>query len=191
MARTAAEGQRSANLIDRCPMEKSPEELNNHVQELMHEEHWKEAITFLQSHPSIVGKHAELSWNLGWAYFKEGDCKTAEQHLSRAVKLDPTRAASWWGLGVVQHEGGNLPEAERNLEKALSLRDSTIFRQLQALVLMERGKFVEAEQVHLKGLEIKPESPERWELYAIFLEDVGRQAEADAAYKKFRLFTGS
>jgi Flp pilus assembly protein TadD len=60
-----------------------------------------------------------------------------------------------------------------------------------ALVLMERGKFAEAEQVHLKGLELKPESPERWEGYACFLEDAGRRADAEAAYKKSRLFTGS
>jgi len=172
-------------------MEENPEELNNHVQVLMDEEHWNEAITLLQSHHSVVENHAELSWNLGWAYFKAGDWNTAQQHLSQAVRLAPTKAASWWALGVAQHEGGKLHEAERNLKEALCLRDSSIFRQVLALVLMERGKFAEAEQVHLRGLELKPESPERWEVYAIFLEDVGRRAEADAAYKKVRLFTGS
>ncbi len=172
-------------------MNETPEELNDRAQVLMDEERWTEAIALLESHPSIVESHAELSWNLGWAYFKEGNWKTAQQHLSHAVKLAPTRAASWWALGVAQHEAGKLPEAERNLKEALVLRDSSIFRQVLALVLMERGKFAEAEQVHLRGLELKPESPERWEVYACFLEDAGRQADAEAAYRRARLFTGS
>ena len=172
-------------------MDKNSEELNNRVQLLMDEEHWNEAITLLESYPSAVESHAELSWNLGWAYFKKSDWRTAERHLSHAVRLAPTKAAAWWALGVAQHEGGKLYEAERNLKEALCLRDSSTFRQALALVLMERGKFAEAKQVHLKGLELKPESPERWEVYAIFLQNAGRQPEADAAYKKARLFAGS
>ncbi len=53
------------------------------------------------------------------------------------------------------------------------------------------GILGEAEQVHLKGLELKPESPERWETYACFPDDLGRQPEAEAAYKKARMFTGN
>ena len=105
-------------------MEENPEELNIQVQVLMDEEDWSEAIALLEFHPSVVDNHAELSWNLGWAYFKAGDWNTAQQHLSRALKLAPTRAASWWALGVAQHEGGKLKEAERNLKEALALRDS-------------------------------------------------------------------
>jgi Tfp pilus assembly protein PilF len=172
-------------------MVENAEELNNRVQLLMAEENWGGAIAVLESHPRFVEKHAELSWNLGWAYFKEGDWETAQQHLSHAVKLGPTRAASWWALGAAQHEGGKLHEAEQSLKEALLLRDSSICRQILALVLMTRGKIAEAEQIHLKGLELKPESPERWEVYGCFLEDVGRRADADAAYKKARLLTGS
>jgi hypothetical protein len=53
---------------------------------------------------------------------------------------------------------------------------------------VERGQFAEAEQVHLAGLDLKPESSERWDSYAIFLDDVGRLPEAEAAHKKARHF---
>jgi predicted Zn-dependent protease len=56
---------------------------------------------------------------------------------------------------------------------------------------MQRGKLGEAEQIHLRGIDLKPESPDRWESYACFLEDVGRQGEAQAAYKKARLYRGN
>jgi cytochrome c-type biogenesis protein CcmH/NrfG len=55
---------------------------------------------------------------------------------------------------------------------------------------MELRRFAEAEQAHLKGLELKPESPERWLNYGSFLEDVGRMREATEAYKKARQLTG-
>jgi len=56
---------------------------------------------------------------------------------------------------------------------------------------MQRGKLAEAEQVHLRGIELKPESADRWESYACFLDDVRRQSEAEVAHKKARLYRGN
>ena len=172
-------------------MQLESEQLNERAEELMDAEQWTEAIQLLESQPQLFQSDAQLSWNLGWAYFKLGDWKTAQLHLSRARALEPGRAASWWALGVAQREDGMLDEAERNVKEALRLRDSSNFRRTLALILMQRGKLREAEQVHLKGLELKPESPERWGCYACFLDDCGRSSEAQAAYKKARLFRGN
>ena len=172
-------------------MERESKQLNERAEALMDAEQWTEAIMLIESEPLLLETNAELSWNLGWAYFKLGDWKTAQLHLKRARALEPTLAASWWALGVAQREDGLLEEAERNLKEALRLRDSTNFRRSLALTLMERGKLGEAEQVHLKGIELKPESPERWGSYACFLDDCGRQSEAQAAYKKARLYRGN
>lgn len=165
-------------------------QLNERAEELMDAEQWAEAIKLLESKP-LFETDAELSWNLGWAYFKLGDLTTAQLHLSRARALNPGRAASWWALGVVQREAGLLEEAEWNVKEALRLRDSSNFRQTLALILMRRGKSGEAEQVHLKGIKLKPESPERWTAYACFLDDCRRQNEAEVAYKKARLLLGN
>jgi superkiller protein 3 len=160
-------------------------ELNEQAQALMNDERWSDAIALIESH-TYHKTHGDLSWNLGWAYFKLGDYSAAELNLKHATQLTPTRAAAWWALGAAQQEHGLLAEAERNLKHALTLKDSSTARLILALVLMERGNFAEAEQVHLAGLDLKPESPERWDSYAIFLDDVGRLQEAAAAHKKAR-----
>jgi len=157
----------------------------------MREERWRDAINLIESYPSHIAKDAELSWNLGWAYFKLEDWNSAQVHLSHARDLNPRMAASWWALAAAQMEDGVLDEAERNVKEALRIRDSSIFRQTLALILMRRGKLSEAEQVHLRGLELKPESPERWETYACFLDDLGRQGEAEAAYRKAKFYRGN
>jgi predicted Zn-dependent protease len=187
-ARAAAEGHRSAALV---VMEIKGKKLSEKAQALMQEERWTEAINLIESRPSLFENDAELSWNLGWAYFKLEDWKSAQVHLSRARDLDRKMAASWWALAAAQMEAGVLDKAERNVKEALLIRDSSIFRQTLALVLMQRGKVGEAEQVHLRGLELKPESPERWETYACFLDDLGRQGDAQLAYKKATFYRGS
>jgi protein O-GlcNAc transferase len=172
-------------------MENESEQLNEQAQELMQEERWVDAIKLIESHPSLLEQHAELSWNLGWAYFKLENWKAAQMHLSRSRGLNPKLAAAWWALGAAQMEDGVLDEAERNVKEALRIRDSSNARGTLALILMHRGKLGEAEQVHLRGIELKPESSDRWESYACFLDDLGRQGDAEAAYKKARLYRGN
>ncbi|HKQ72390.1 MAG TPA: tetratricopeptide repeat protein [Blastocatellia bacterium] len=172
-------------------MENESKNLKEEAQALMQEERWSDAINLIESRPALFEKDAELSWNLGWAYFKLEDWKSAQAHLSRARDLDRNRAASWWALAAAQMEDGVLDKAERNAKEALRIRDSSLIRQMLALILMRRGRLGEAEQVHLRGLELKPESPDRWETYACFLDDLGRQNDAEVAYKKARFYRGN
>lgn len=169
-------------------MESESKHLNERAEQLMKARRWNDAIELIESAPLLFESDPELLWNLGWAYFQLEDFKTAQIHLSRACTLKPTMAVAWWALGTAQMEDGNLEEAETNVKKALAMLDRTIVRQILALILMKRGNFDEAEQVHLTGLELKPESPERWDIYGCFLEDCGRQNEAEVAYEKARLF---
>jgi Flp pilus assembly protein TadD len=165
-------------------------ELNERAQALMQDERWSDAIVLIKSSGSYE-TDGDLAWNLGWAYLKLEDYASAVLHLTRATQLIPTRAVAWWALGLAQRENGLLEEAERNLKHALALGDSSISRSALAIALMQRGKVAEAEQIHLTGLELKPESPERWKSYACFLDDVGRMQDAEVAYKKARYFEGS
>jgi hypothetical protein len=47
----------------------------------MVDEQWAEAIKLIESQPLLFERNAELSWNLGWAYFKLEDWKAAQVHL--------------------------------------------------------------------------------------------------------------
>jgi uncharacterized protein HemY len=60
------------------------------------------AIELHESMPLLVETDAELSWNLGWAYFKPEDWKAAQVHLSRACALKSAMAVSWWPWGITQ-----------------------------------------------------------------------------------------
>src|SRR5437763_622589 len=123
-------------------------ELNERAQSLMQDERWSDAIALIESDSSHL-TDAELSWNLGWAYFKLDNYDAAELHLTRATQLTPSRAAAWWALGTAQREHGLLDDAERNLKHGLTLKDSSNTRSALALTLMQRGKIAEAEQIHL------------------------------------------
>lgn len=169
---------------------KAKAELNERAEALMKDERWSDAIALIKSFRSHE-TDGELAWNLGWAYFKLEDYAAAMSHLTRATQLTPTRAVALWALGLAQREKGSLDEAERNLKLALRLKDSSNSRSASAIALMLRGKVAEAEQIHLAGLELKPESPARWKSYACFLDDAGRKQEADVAFKKARYFEGA
>jgi tetratricopeptide (TPR) repeat protein len=164
--------------------------LSERAEAVIAEGRWLEAIKILEAEPKLLEFDASLSWYLGWAYFKLDDYASAERHLARASRLQPWWAAAWWALGEVQREAGHFAEAARNLKRALELKDGAQRRHSLAIALREQGRFVEAEQVHLKGLELNPESGERWLNYGSFLEDVGRIREAAEVYKKARQLIG-
>lgn len=109
--------------------------------------------------------------------------------MERAVELDPIQFAGHFALGLALESLGRLEQAESSLRTALVLRDSGMARQALAVVLMEKGEFADAERVHLDGLEVNPDSANRWEGYADFLFDTGRIEEADAARQKAARFS--
>src|SRR5690349_23155193 len=102
-------------------------ELNERAESLMQDDRWSDAIALIESDSSHL-TDPDLSWNLGWAYFKIDDFAAAELHLGRATQLAPTRAAAWWALGTVQRHHGLFDEAELNLRQALTLKDTSIAR---------------------------------------------------------------
>lgn len=160
------------------------EELNKKAQSLMKREHWKEAIDFLQINKTIVKKQWELSWNLGWCYFKLEQFDDARKYLINARKLAPKNHICYWALGTVYQHLHYYKRAEKSLINALKIKDSYLARLILALVYLQQGKFDEAENIHLEGIKLKPQSSERYKSYANFLSDVGREKEAQRMYKK-------
>jgi Tfp pilus assembly protein PilF len=53
-----------------------------------------------------------------------------------------------------------------------------------ALAYLAQGRIEEAEQTHLDGIKLKPKRSERYQSYAAFLSDVGRDAEAQDTNRK-------
>jgi Flp pilus assembly protein TadD len=49
---------------------------------------------------------------------------------------------------------------------------------------LSQGKLTEAEGVHLEAIRLKPKQSKRYDAYADFLSDVGRNEEANAMYRQ-------
>lgn len=151
---------------------------------LMDGERWSEAVAYLEAHPELVNGDYSLSWTLGWALFKQQQFAEACRVLQQATQLAPREWTGHWALGLCWRGLGQYDQAEASLREALRIRDSTLARLGLALVYMKQGRSAEAEQVHLEGLRLRPDSAERWHAYAAYLSDEGRETEAQKAYAK-------
>jgi Flp pilus assembly protein TadD len=159
-------------------------ELTERVLSLMRSERWQDTIKVLKSEFDVTRTDWKLSWNLGWCYFKLDRLEDARKHLARAAKLAPQNATCRWALGCVYRMKKQFRKAEKNLVASLRSRDLHIARIALALTYLEQGKIEQAENVHLEGIKLKPKASGRYESYACFLSDVGREREAEKMYRK-------
>lgn len=152
----------------------------------MNREDWLAAIKLLEREPAFVQNDWRFSWNLGWCYFKLDKFDSARKHMLRATRLAPENSGCKWGLGVVHLKRKRFKTAAIILTESLKIKESHVTRIALALAYLSQGKVVEAENVHLEGIKLKPKQSERYMGYACFLSDVGREAEAQTITKKAR-----
>jgi len=178
------DGPREDDNISRMTTQKPPVKVLRIAQSVMDDERWLDAIKLLKANLPLVRKHWELSWNLAWCYFKVHQLDEGQAHMKRAVALAPKNASSLYGLGRIYLERKEYRKAETSLAQSLQLRDSYAARLALALTYMKQRKFVKAEGVHLEGIRLKRKHVQRYEAYADFLSDVGREREAQTIYGK-------
>src|SRR5882672_9566250 len=159
-------------------MTKSADKLYEQVSVLMKKDRWLEAIKLLKADFSLVKQNWRLSWNLGWCYFNLSRFDDARKHLFHAAKLAPENPICRWALGNVYLKKKQFKKAEVVLTESLKVKESHLTRIALALAYLSQGKVKEAERVHLEGIKLKPGRSDRYESYAAFLSDVGREAEA-------------
>lgn len=154
------------------------------VESMMREERWHDAIHLLKENPVLIEKHWKLLWNLGWCYFKLEQMNKARKYLTRALQLAPKSHACKFALGSVYLEQNQYKKAELFLSQALQMKEFYATRIGLALAYLAQGKLEEAENTHLAGIRLKPNASERYESYAAFLFDVGRDDEAEKMNRK-------
>ncbi len=159
-------------------------ELKRLVESVMKEERWPEAIRILGENSSLVEEHWEHLWNLGWCYFKLGRWGEAQKYLTRALQLAPENHICKFALGQVYLEKKQYKKAESILSEALRIKEVHAARIGLALAYLAQGRIEEAEKTHLDGIKLKPKKSEKYESYAAFLSDVGREAEAEKMNRK-------
>lgn len=156
------------------------------AQSVMREERWRDAIKLLQEDNAVLEKHWEMLWNLGWCYFKLDRMNEARKCLTRAMRLAPENHVCKYGLAQVHLKTKQYKKAESLLSEALRIKEFHAARIGLALAYLAQGKIAEAEKTHLDGIKLKPNKSERYESYAAFLSDVGREAEAEEINRKVR-----
>jgi len=159
-------------------------ELLKIAQSVMREERWHEAIKLLKENSSVVKKHWELLWNLGWCYFKLERWDESQKYLTRATRLAPENHVCKYALGQVYLKKEQYEKAELILSEALRIKESHVARIGLALAYLAQGRIAEAEKTHLDGIRFKPKKSEKYKSYAAFLSDVGREAEAAKMNRK-------
>ena len=160
---------------------------------LMRSERWEAAAAFLEGHAELVRGDFSLSWTLGWAHCKQDQFAEARRFMLQAIQLAQSarhQCIGHWALGLSYRRLGQYDQAEASLSESLRISDLFPARLELALLLMELGRSAEAEQVHLDGIRLKPKSRDRWEAYASFLSDVGRETEAQEALAKAHSIPG-
>ena len=172
------------DIADVMPKTNRPKELLKRVRTLMKKERWQDAIKFVKENASVVENHSELLWNCGWCYFKLERMNEAQKYLTRAIRVSPKSYRCKFGLGVVYLEKKQYKKAELLLSEALEIKDNYITRISLALAYQAQGKLEEAETIHVNGIKLKPKESQRYEAYADFLSDIGREAEAGKMTRK-------
>jgi Tfp pilus assembly protein PilF len=161
-------------------------ELLSRVTPLMRKMRWLSAIKILEANPGLVRDDWDLSWDLAWCYLNVGQNDLALANMLCAAKLDPRSFGSSFGLGRVYLKRKQYKKAETNYVKSLKITDSYVARLGLALAYMKQGKLTKAEGVHLEGIKLDPKDIRRYEGYADFLSDAGREEEAQVMYRKAR-----
>jgi Tfp pilus assembly protein PilF len=98
--------------------------------------------------------------------------------MMRANELAPDNASCKWGLGSVYLKKREFKKAEVILAESLRIKEWHNTRTCLALAYLAQDKISEAEQMHVENIKLKPKDAGRYESYAAFLSNVGREAEA-------------
>jgi Tfp pilus assembly protein PilF len=127
---------------------------------------------------SLDPNYEEALFNLA-TLVKKDDPKKAVSLLRRAVEIDARYVAAHRELGVLLQREHDLVEAECHLRRALEFDPADYWAQMYlANLLGVQGRNAEAEQTYRVATALRPEIKEGVEIFARFLDSVGKAKEA-------------
>lgn len=91
--------------------------LNTQGIELINQRQYIQAINVLEQSKGIYPTDAEVLGNLGYAYYMAGNLDSAQNDLTSALHLMPSRGATWNNLGLVLVARGDVVWAAESFVK--------------------------------------------------------------------------
>lgn len=152
----------------------------------MKENRYKDAITLFRNTSSTPVGDWRTMWNLGWCHYNLQQFRKAGTWFDLADSAASGNAICKWARGLVLIEKKKYKKAEQVLVESLRLKERFHTRIALALAYLGQGKVEEAERTHLEGIRLGTRLSERYESYAAFLSDVGRDAESERINRKVR-----
>lgn len=102
---------------------------------------------------------AQYNMELGISYLRQGDLKTAQARLEKAVSQDSSLATAYRALGLVYERMDDIPAAEKNYRRSLTLApgDPDTLNAMAAFLCLRKQETGEAMRYFDKALAV-PES---------------------------------
>jgi tetratricopeptide (TPR) repeat protein len=177
--------ERAAQLL---PTRSAPRILVGHTYEL--ERRYDEAELAYAQACAVAPTEARPERVLGVRLLRWGRAREAIVHLERAVMLDPASAATWNALAVAQFHAGDGGAALDTFARAAQTREASGLapdRDLaigQAALLVRSRRFEEALALYDQVVAREPRFAPAHVGRALVLHELGRCAEARAAFER-------
>ncbi|MCC7256797.1 MAG: type IV pilus biogenesis/stability protein PilW [Gammaproteobacteria bacterium] len=106
--------------------------------------------------PASKEEAAQYNMQLGVSYLRQGELKTAQAKLEKAIADDPSLVEAHTALGLVLERLGDLAGAEKSYRRAVSLDSASpdALNALGAFLCMQRQEPVEALRLFDKALAV-------------------------------------
>jgi Flp pilus assembly protein TadD len=147
---------------------------------------YQEGIQLLRFLLPSREKDAAVRYNLGMALSDTGELDEAEEHLRKAVEIDPDFTEPKVALGVALSRKHQWEQAVTFLEDAVAGEpDNPYALRTLAACLLKLGRDAERATEYLrKATAILPDDQQSWMNLGQALEAQDRTGEADPAYRK-------
>jgi type IV pilus assembly protein PilF len=106
--------------------------------------------------PSSKKEAAQYNMQLGISYLRQGDLRTAQAKLERAIADDDSLATAYSALGLVFERLGDREAAERNYRRAVSLApsDPDALNALAIFICLEKDGTAEAMRYFERAIDV-------------------------------------
>lgn len=146
----------------------------------------EEARNAFEEAIKIDSNYEEALYNLAILEEKQNPQRSIEL-LEKAIQIDPKYSMAHQALGRLHQRSKDLPRAEYHFRHSLVIDPADYWANLYlANVLSAQGKNAEAEQIYRLTTSLHPEITGGLDLFASFLESIGKYEQATSVREKAR-----
>jgi tetratricopeptide (TPR) repeat protein len=146
-----------------------------------------EAVGELSHAAQLDPKLPFVHYHLGVAYLKQQDYERAKAEFQKDIVLEPDLPFGYDQLGLLLFQAGNDADAEKSYQEALRHDPNFLSADMGlARVRQRQGQYAEALQSAQAAEKLAPESAQVQSLKGQILEKLGRHAQSQVAFARYR-----